>query len=67
MAQIHYFRTTPSAEPSAPKRSCERCGADLWTLTLDGTVRCADCEQVHPWRVQPQFERPNTLDTFTQP
>ncbi len=66
MAQIHYFRAAPTPAPTASKRCCERCGADLWTLTLDGLVRCADCEQIHPWRVQPLVERPNTFDTITQ-
>ena len=67
MAQIHYLRAAPTAVPASPKRCCERCGADLWTLTLDGAVRCADCEQIHPLLVQPRLERPITFDTITQP
>ena len=30
---------------------CLRCGADVWTILTDGSVRCADCEQECTLRV----------------
>ena len=38
--------------PNAPYR-CTRCGTDLWNISTDGLVRCADCEQECPLRIAP--------------
>lgn len=35
-----------------PCLRCRRCGADLWTITEGGEVRCADCEEPCPYRMQ---------------
>lgn len=35
-----------------PCMRCRRCGADLWTITGSGEVRCADCEEPCPYRMQ---------------
>lgn len=35
---------------------CRRCGADLWTITDRGDVRCADCDEPCPYRMQMKNE-----------
>lgn len=67
MAHILHFRPTQRVIPTAPRLCCERCGTDLWTLTADGAVRCADCELVHPFSFQPVLEQPSPTETSTRP
>jgi len=53
MGQVIDFRT--AREVNTPARQatyrCLRCGADLWNILADGSVRCADCEQECPLRL----------------
>jgi uncharacterized Zn finger protein (UPF0148 family) len=52
MGQVIEFRPARASGAPAPGAlyRCARCGTDLWNLLADGTVRCADCEQVCPFR-----------------
>ncbi|MGQ0711666.1 MAG: hypothetical protein ACT4NV_18180 [Rhodoferax sp.] len=67
MAQILFLAPPPLVEPTAPRRCCERCGTELWTITTQGWVACADCELIHPLRVQPLLERATLPETSTLP
>ncbi len=67
MAQILFLDPPPLADPAAPRRCCERCGADVWTISDQGWVACADCELIHPMRVQALLERPTFPETSTLP
>ncbi len=53
MGQVIDFWTAREVTTPAQQASyrCLRCGADLWNILADGSVRCADCEQECPFRV----------------
>lgn len=51
MGQVIDFWTAREVKTPAPSYRCLRCGADLWTILADGSVRCADCEEECPLRV----------------
>ncbi len=53
MGQVIAFRPAPapSTPPSPALYRCTRCGADLWNILADGSIRCADCEQECPFRL----------------
>lgn len=54
MGQVIDFWTARPLETAQPARCvrCRNCGADLWSITQQGDVRCADCDEPCPYRLQ---------------
>ena len=47
MGQVIDFWTARELQspPAQAIFCCRRCGADVWNILSNGTIRCADCEQ----------------------
>jgi hypothetical protein len=61
MEQIIKFRIVQSQLQSvlpkvAAKKCCARCGADVWHISENGEVFCADCDEVCNLQLQAKNE-----------
>ena len=56
---IDFWTAAPLRQASAQdaKCRCGNCGADLWHISQNGEVCCADCDAVCPFRLQARDER----------
>jgi hypothetical protein len=59
MGQVIDFWSAQEIRPAPPqdaKCRCTNCGADLWHISSDGAVCCADCDAACPYRLQVRDE-----------
>lgn len=55
MGQVIDFPSAQGIRPAPPRDAkcrCTNCGADLWHISSDGEVCCADCDAACPYRLQ---------------
>lgn len=51
---IDFWTAREVSAPASPPALCRctTCGADLWHVTREGEVCCADCDTPCPYRLQ---------------